>query len=73
MNTIKSMAISAGFIGLLVFMIPLMQDTVVEPDAVDSPTYNLTTALAEGITELAPLAILVLAAAFILVSLGRLR
>jgi hypothetical protein len=73
MNTIKSMAISAGFIGLLVFMIPVMQDTVVEPDAVDSPTYNLTTALAEGITELAPLAILVLAAAFILVSLGRLR
>lgn len=73
MNTIKSMAISAGFIGLLVFMIPIMQETVVEPDAVDSPTYNLTTALAEGITELAPLAILVLAAAFILVSLGRLR
>ena len=73
MNTIKSMAISAGFIGLLVFTIPVMQDTVVDPDAVDSPTYNLTTALAEGITELAPLAILVLAAAFILVSLGRLR
>jgi len=73
MNTIKSMAISAGFIGLLVFMIPIMQDTVVDADAVDSPTYNLTTALAEGITELAPLAILVLAAAFILVSLGRLR
>jgi len=73
MNTIKSMAISAGFIGLLVFMIPVMQDTVVEADAVDTPTYNLTTALAEGITELAPLAILVLAAAFILVSLGRLR
>jgi len=73
MNTIKSMAISAGFIGLLVFIIPVMQDTVVDADAVDSPTYNLTTALAEGITELAPLAILVLAAAFILVSLGRLR
>jgi hypothetical protein len=73
MNTIKSMAISAGFIGLLVFMIPVMQDTVVDAEALDSPTYNLTTALAEGITELAPLAILVLAAAFILVSLGRLR
>jgi len=73
MNTIKSMAISAGFIGLLVFMIPVMQNTVVDADAVDTPTYNLTTALAEGITELAPLAILVLAAAFILVSLGRLR
>jgi len=73
MNTIKSMAISAGFIGLLVFMIPVMQNTVVDADAVDSPTYNLTTSLAEGITELAPLAILVLAAAFILVSLGRLR
>ncbi|MDR9412718.1 MAG: hypothetical protein RI544_07575 [Haloquadratum sp.] len=73
MNTIKSMAISAGFIGLLVFMIPVMQNTVVDAEAVDSPTYNLTTALAEGITELAPLAILVLAAAFILVSLGRLR
>jgi len=73
MNTIKSMAISAGFIGLLVFMIPIMQDTVVDAEALDSPTYNLTTALAEGITELAPLAILVLAAAFILVSLGRLR
>jgi len=73
MNTIKSMAISAGFIALLVFMIPIMQDTVVDPDAVDTPTYNLTTALAEGITELAPLAILVLAAAFILTALMRLR
>lgn len=73
MNTIKSLSISAGFIALLVFMIPIMQDNVVDPDAIDTPTYNLTTALAEGITELAPLAILVLAAAFILVSLGRLR
>jgi len=72
MRQIKQMAIAAGFTGLLVGFIGIMQDSVPDSQASTS-TFNATAALTESFVSLMPFLVLVLAAAFILAALVRLN
>jgi len=66
MDTIKSMAISASFVILLVGFIPVLDERVVSDAGRNTTAYNITEPLVTTITELTPLVVLVLGAAFML-------
>jgi len=64
MDKIKSMAISASFIILLVGFIPVLDERVVSDAGRNTTAYNITDPLASSIVELTPVVVLALAVAF---------
>jgi hypothetical protein len=72
MDAIKRFGIAVGFAGLFIFMLPVMVNRV-PSEAVGTDTFNLTTTLSEGLGQLLPIAVLVLAAALLLTTLRGLR
>ena len=64
MDKIKSMAISASFIILLVGFIPVLDERVVSDVGRNTTAYNITDPLASSIVELTPVVVLALAVAF---------
>jgi len=66
MDSIKSMAISAFFVILMVAFVPILDERVVSSAGRNSTAYNITAPLTQSLVELTPLVVLVLAVAFIL-------
>lgn len=66
MDSIKSMAISAFFVILMVALVPIMDERVVSSAGRNTTAYNITDPLTQSLVELTPLVVLVLAVAFIL-------
>lgn len=66
MDKIKSMAISAFMVILMVGFVPILDERVVSSAGRNTTAYNITGPLTESIVELTPLVVLVLSVAFIL-------
>jgi len=66
MDKIKSMAISAFMVILMVGFVPILDERVVSSAGRNTTAYNITSPLTESIVELTPLVVLVLSVAFIL-------
>jgi hypothetical protein len=66
MDSIKTLAISSGFVALLLGFLPILQSRVAADQAVNNSTFQLTNDLATSVIQLSPFAILAIAAAAIL-------
>lgn len=71
MQPIKSMAIGAIIIILLVFVVPTLQGQVA-PSVNSTATYNLSVALSNSLIQLSPYALFALAAAAVIGGLTQL-
>jgi hypothetical protein len=66
MDNLKTMAISAGFVGLLLLFLPTLQDSVTSSGA-NSSAFNATDAVSTSVIELSAFPVLAVAIAFMLV------
>jgi hypothetical protein len=65
MDATKRFGIAVGLAGLFLFMLPVMVNRV-SSDAAGTPTLLLTQSLSEGLGQLLPIAVLVVAGALLL-------
>jgi hypothetical protein len=70
MDNLKSLAISAGFIMLLLLFLPVLQNSVTAAGA-NTTAFNATNPIATTVIELSGFPILALAAGFMLMALRR--
>jgi hypothetical protein len=72
MDNLKTMALSAGVVGLLILFLPTLQGSVTSAGA-NSSAMNATDAVATSVIELSAFPVLAVAIAFMLVVIRRFR